>query len=233
MTRTHTPNNKHHESAPWVRFALVVMLGMAALMGDVLTLEAIRTSAVAMAYAACLVLMLAATFASLGRTSKKPQTPDGLQPRPEPAWHVHHTFTDPLFQGPAAFCVFVLAFDLVSDIRAEPPTSLQAAWFLVAMTLLALVLLLEPVWEARQPAGAGRLSDGQLRSEPPRREAAADPWFSIPHVAVGFVVFTRLGVRQIEEDPTSVATWVFLVILPLIGALAALSTVRRRRRSDE
>ena len=116
-----TPNNKHHESAPWTRFALVVVLGMAAFMGGVLTLEAIRTSAVAMAYAACLVLMLAATFASLGRSSRKRQTPDGLQPRPKPAWHVHRTFTDPLFQGPAAFCVFVLALDLVSDLRAEPP----------------------------------------------------------------------------------------------------------------
>ncbi len=60
-----TPNNKHHESAPWARFALVVLLGMAAFMGGVLTLEAIRTSAVAMAYAACLVLMLAATWVFL------------------------------------------------------------------------------------------------------------------------------------------------------------------------
>ena len=60
-----TPNNKHHESAPWARFALVVLLGMAAFMGGVLTLEAIRTSAVAMAYAACLLLMLSATWVFL------------------------------------------------------------------------------------------------------------------------------------------------------------------------
>ena len=230
MTRTHTPNNKHHESAPWVRFALVVMLGMAALMGDVLTLEAIRTSAVAMAYAACLVLMLAATFASLGRSSRKRPTPDGLQPRPEPAWHIHRTFTDPLFQGPAAFCIFVLGLDLVSDLRAEPPTSQQAVWFLVAITLVAVVLLLEPVWKARQAAGVARLSHGQLQSEPPRRESAADPWFSIPQLAVGFVVFTRLGVRQIEEDPTSVATWVFFLLAPVAGAFTAVSGALRRRR---
>ncbi len=70
--------NEHHESAPWTRFALVVLLGMAALMGDVLTLEAIRTSAAAMAYAACLVLMLAATFASLGLSSEKPKSADGF-----------------------------------------------------------------------------------------------------------------------------------------------------------
>lgn len=225
-----TASNHHHDSAPWARFVLVVALAATALFANVLTLETIGTSIVAMLYALCLVLMLAAGFRSVAGSSPGGKMPGSPQPRPEPAWEVHTTFTDPLFQGPAVFCVFVLALDLVSDLRAEPPTSQQALGFLIAMSFLAVVLLLEPLWRARHEADTSGRSPGQIQAEPHRKEATADPWFSIPHVALGFIIFTRLGVLQIEEDPTSVATWALLLIPPGLGAYTALSGALRRPR---
>lgn len=225
-----TSNSRHHESGPWVRFALIVLLAAMAYFDDVLTLETLRTSAVAMVYAASLGLMLAASLRSLGEARRDGQPSGSFQPRPEPAWEVHNAFTDPLFQGPAVFCVFVLALDLVSDLKAQPPTSIQAMWFLVTMSFLAVVLLLEPFWKAGEKAGASRLAYGQLQAAPPRQEKAADPWFSIPHVGLGFVIFTRLGVLQIEENPTSVATWALLLAVPAVGAFTAVSSALQRQR---
>lgn len=222
-------------SDPKAKLALVALLLFAGFGSGQLAPETIRTSAVAAAYLAALALMVASTVISFGRTRRPSGTPGEPEPRPEPSWHVHRTFTDPLFQGPAVFCVFVLVVDLVAKLTAEPPRSTAGVWLLwTAATATVLVLLvaisrprrrlLEATARRRPQLSAPTMSD-------PKR-TFSDPWFSIPGGLAALVVVLGQILELVEEYPSSAFPWLLVFAAVVVGAAAATDLARGFMRRE-
>lgn len=216
-------------SDPKAKLALVALLLFAGFGSSVLTLETIRTSALAAAYLAALALMVASTAISPGRSRRPSETSGEPEPRPEPPWHVHRTFTDPLFQGPAVFCVFVLVVDLVAKLAAEPPLSTAGLWLLwTAATATVLVLLVAISRPQRRLLGASARLRPQLSAPtmPDPKKTLSDPWFSIPGGLATLVVVLGQILELVEEYPSSAFPWLFVFAAVVAGAAAAASLVR-------
>ncbi|MCY3971309.1 MAG: hypothetical protein OXG74_15345, partial [Acidobacteria bacterium] len=206
------PPEKRDESGPRAKLSLVALLLVAGFSSGVLTPETIRTSAVAMAYLAGLVLMVASVVIALGRTWGSSKAPGEPEARPEPAWHVYRTFTDPLFQGPAAFCVFVLVLDLVADLAAEPPQSAAGVWLLWTVATASVLVLLLAISRPQQSWGRTSRNYPPLsaRSEHGAEQPFVDPWFSIPGGIAMLVVLLGEAVELVEEYPSSAFPWLFV-----------------------
>jgi hypothetical protein len=216
-------------SDPKAKLALVALLLFAGFGSSVLTLEAIRTSTLATAYLAALALMVASTAISLGRSRRPSETSGEPEPRPEPPWHVHRTFTDPLFQGPAVFCAFVLVVDLLANLAAEPPRSPAGVWLLwTAATATVLVLLLAISRPQRRLLGPTPRHRPQP-STPIMSDAvktSSDPWFSIPGGLAALVVVLGQVLELVEEHPSSAFPWLFVLAALVVGAAAATHLAR-------
>lgn len=217
------------------RVLLILMLFTAGA-GPGAPLENIRTSVLAMSYAACLVLMVVATLRFMGlqwATRPPAAEPD---PTPAPDWHAHHTFTDPLFQVPAVLCVILFAIDLTAELIAEPPQSEAAMWFLAVTAGLAFAAVGGAIWGASQRDEAGttesvaKLHDEQ-RTEPRSTQALRDPWFAVPAVAAPFLILVRHILEDIEEgQPWELLSPIVIGALVVAVALIAFSAVRERRK---
>ena len=99
---------KYDESKPSARLLLISGLFFVGRDTDLLGIEALRTSTVAMLYAAALSTALLATLMFLWRESRKAPTPSEPTPVSDPFWDQPRQFTDPWYQVPALFCVTVL-----------------------------------------------------------------------------------------------------------------------------
>lgn len=222
------------ESGPRAKLSLVALLLIAGFSSGVLTPGTIRTSAVAMAYLAGLVLMVASIVISLGRTWGNRKAPGEPAARPEPAWHVYRTFTDPLFQGPAVFCVFVLVLDLVTDLVAEPPQSAAGVWLLWTVATAAVLALLLAISSPQQSGNRASRSYPRLsaRREHGAEQTFVDPWFSIPGGIAMLVVLLRGAVELVEEYPSSAFPWLFVFAAVVAGAAAATGLVRHFLRQE-
>lgn len=217
------------------RALLILMLFTAGVGPDGL-LEDIRTSILAMSYAACLVLMVAATLRSLGR--QRATRPLAAEPDPTQAldWHTHRTFTDPLFQVPAVFCVILFAIDLIAELIAEPPESEAAMWFLAVIAGLTFAAVGGAIWSTSQRDEVGtaesvaELHDEQ-GTEPRSTHALRDPWFAVPAAAAPFLVLVRRILKDIEEgQPWKLLSPVVIGVLVVVVAMIAFSAVRERRK---
>lgn len=228
------PPEKRDESGPPAKLSLVALLLVAGFSSDVLTPETIRTSAVAMAYLAGLVLMAASIAISLGRTWGNRKARGEPEARPEPAWHVYRTFTDPLFQGPAVFCVFVLVLDLVTDLAAEPPQSAAGGWLLWTAATAAVLVLFLAISRPQQDGNRTSPSYPRLsaRSEHGAERPFVDPWFSIPGGIAMLVVVLGQAVELVEEYPSSAFPWLFVFAAVVAGAAAATGLVRNFLRQE-
>ena len=216
-------------SDPKAKLALVALLVFAGFSSGPLTLETIRTSAVATAYLTALALMVASTVISFGRIQRPSGTPGEPEPRPEPPWQVHRTFTDPLFQGPAVFCVLVLVVDLVAKLAAEPPRSTAGVWLLwTAATATVLVLLVAISRPQRRLLGATARLRPQLSAPtmPDPKKTLSDPWFSIPGGLATLVVVLGQALELVEEYPSSAFPWLFVFAAMVVGAAATASLGR-------
>lgn len=151
-------------------------------------------------------------------------------------WHEARLFTDPWYQIPAIYCVFVLLCQFVIDLMAKPPASAQAVWFLICVAAMSVVV----------PIGASRRvslerthleasSEEEQNPAPAAVSAFRDPWFVVPGAVLGAVEMARFGLESIEADPTSGdATWWLLAPLLTMAFAAAMPLVDqyRRRRKD-
>ena len=140
-------------------------------------------------------------------------------------------FTDPWYQVPAIYCVFVLLVLLIMDLAAAPPASDRAVWFLVFVAFMCVVL---PASISRrvsqEEADQEGATDGR-HAKATVAEAFRDPWFTVPGVILGAVHVARYGVEAIEEDPSSpAATWLFLAPLLAIAAATVMPSIDRLRR---
>ena len=124
---------KYDESKPSARLLLISGLFFVGQDTGLLGIEALRTSTVAMLYAAALSTALLATLMFLWRESRKAPTPSEPTPVSDPFWDQPRQFTDPWYQVPALFCVTVLGCQFALDLIAEPPATVRAAWFLVSL----------------------------------------------------------------------------------------------------
>ncbi|MXX75372.1 MAG: hypothetical protein F4210_10540 [Holophagales bacterium] len=216
--------------------ALLIFMLFAAGVGPDAPLENIRTSILAMSYAACLVLMVVATLRAMGLqwANRPPAAEPAATPAPD--WHAYRTFTDPLFQVPAIFCVILYAIDLTADLMAEPPETEAAVWFLAVIAGLAFAAVGGTLWRASRPDDAVSAdSVAELlevhRTEQRRTPALRDPWFAVPATAAPFLLVIRPGLRDIEEGPPYLVSAPFVIgALVVVVALIAFSAVRERRK---
>lgn len=216
--------------------ALLILMLFAAGVGPDAPLENIRTSILAMSYAACLVVMVVATLRSMGlQWATRPRTAEP-DPTPAPDWHTHRTFTDPLFQVPAVLCVILFAIDLTADLMAEPPQSEAAMWFLAVSAGLAFAAVGGAIWgasqrdEARTTDSVAEFRDEQP-TEPRSTHALRDPWFAVPAVAAPFLVLVRRILTDIEDgQPWDLLSPVVIGALVVAVALIVFSAFRERRK---
>ena len=189
-----------------------------------------------MSYAACLVLMVVATLRSMGLqwVIRSPAAEPDATPATD--WHAHQTFTDPLFQVPAIFCVILYAIDLTADLVAEPPESEVAMWFLAVAAGLAFAAVSGAIWRASRPDEAEsaepvtELHEGH-RAEPRSTPALRDPWFAVPAAAAPFLLLIRPVLRDFEEGPPYVVfTPVAIGALVVAVATIAITAIHNRRK---
>ncbi len=131
---------KYDESKPGPR--LIVLMGLVTTGGNagLLSIEALRTSPVSMVYAVALATAAVATLVALRRGRPSDTSPEAEMPRTGPVWHESTLFTDPWYQVPAVFCVFILFSRFVLDLVAEPPMTDRAVWFLAALGIAILAV---------------------------------------------------------------------------------------------
>ena len=215
------------------RAALIAMLFAAGFGADGL-LDDIRTSILAMSYAACLVVMAVATLRSMGLQWAS-QLP-GTEPTAPPAsdWHASHAFTDPLYQIPAVSCIILYFIDLIADLVAEPPESAGARWFLASVTGLVFAAVGGVIWRTGGRNDAGRAEsvtelDAEHRPEDGNTSALRDPWFDVPAVVAPVLFLIRPTLRDIEEGPPYVSAWAALIGAVVVGLAAIVTTAVRHR----
>lgn len=225
------------------RVTLLILLFAAGRRSEALVRD-FPSSAIQVAYAACLLLMVAATLRALGRSRRSPASTgttgslSGAESDWTSAtgWHVPRTFTDPLFQLPAAFCMIVLLVDLGLELVAEPPQSEAGLWFLAGMAALVLAVAGVVLWRAGQSNEPGGTVPSRSPTEEPPTEqqetyAFQDPWFAVPAVVTPLILTVRPILERIEEG--NVLWWLDPLIVGFVGALALAAFLLYRQRRKE
>lgn len=227
--------NKYDDSKLSARLA--ILIGLVTFDDGLLSQEALRTSPLALSYAVALAVMglgvLVFALQKL-RGYLSPGTPMA-EPKAEPVWHEARLFTDPWYQIPAIYCVFVLLCRLVIELTEKPPASAQAVWFLVCVAAMAVVVPLRTSKRVSLEETYLEAASEEERNGAPRAASAfRDPWFVVPGAVLGAVEVARFGLEAIEDDPTSAeATWWLLAPLLVMAFAAAMPLVdqyRRRRK---
>ena len=228
---------KYDESKLSARVAILTGLVTFQLADGLLSPEALRTSPLAQSYAVALAVMgLGVLVFALQKLRSYLSEPAPVaKPRTGPVWHEARLFTDPWYQIPAVYCVFVLLCQLVIDLAANPPASVQAVLFLVCVAAMSVVV---PV-SASKRVSLERThleASSEKEGDPAPRAASVfrDPWFVVPGAVLGAVEMARFGLEAIEADPASGdATWWLLAPLLTMAFAAAMPLVdqyRRRRK---
>ena len=214
------------------RFTLLLLLVAAGTRSDALFRD-LPSSATSVVYLACLVLMAVTTLRALGGAweSRSREDPNLSL---APGWHVHRTFTDPLFQLPAVFGVVLLLVDFVLELVAEPPESEVAVWFLTGMAALMFAATCAIIWRARpsnEPGGADSPSNAREQSDTEQQKANAfqDPWFAVPGVVAPLLVIVRPLLEEIEEGNFLGSITPYMVGLLVGGGAVAIVAIQRRR----
>ncbi len=228
---------KYDESKLSARVAILMGLVTFQVADGLLSPEALRTSPLAQSYAVALAVMgLGVLVFALQKLRGYVSEPAPVaEPRTGPVWHEARLFTDPWYQVPAIYCVFVLLCQLVIDLTAEPPASAQAVWFLICVAAMSVVV---PISTSRRVSLERTHLEAASREEqdPTPRAASAfrDPWFVVPGAVLGAVEMARFGLEAIEADSASgEATWWLLAPLLTMAFAAAMPLVdqyRRRRK---
>ncbi len=117
---------KHNESRPGPRLLVLMTLFFTGRDTGLLSIEGLHGSPVSMAYAVALATAAIATLVAPRRRAGSDTSREAETPQTGPVWHESTPFTDPWYQVPATFCVFILASRFVLDLVAEPPTTDQA-----------------------------------------------------------------------------------------------------------
>ncbi len=233
---------KHDESKPSARFLVLMGLLFTGEDAGLLSIEALRTSPVSMAYAVALATAAVATLAFLLRRIHSEPAGEEAAPRTSPVWHESTLFTDPWYQVSAIFCVFILFSQFVMDLVAEPPATDRAVWFLAALGIATLAMafgLTGGAASKKRSDGddADKADEAQQAGEPesPVEATLRDPWFSVPVTSIFFLHFARDGLNQIEEAPESLMTTVtpLMPVVALVVGLVTLAVSRARRRRRE
>ena len=184
-----------------------------------------------------------ATLVALRRGAQSATSPEAEAPRTDPVWHESTLFTDPWYQVPAIFCVFILFSRFVLDLVAEPPMTDQAVWFLAALGTATLAMasgLIGATDSKKRPKDEEAGPPGEAAS-PGEEESAVgaalrDPWFSLPAGSIAFLHFARGGLEKIEEDPDSpwATAWLLMPVAGLIVGLVstAISRARQARKQE-
>ncbi len=226
---------KYDESKPLARLLLISGFFFVGRDTGLLGIEALRTSTVAMLYAAALSTALLATLMSLSRESRKAPTPSEPTPVYDPFRDQPRLFTDPWYQVPALFCISVLCCQFALDLIAEPPATVRAAWFLVSLgatTVAAGLGLLRRSDTKKNVVGNGPEKPRELKSH--FETTLNDPWFTIIAMTLCILPFARSGLERIEEEPESVMATMYilmpLVMLTIGNVTTAVSRFRRKRK---
>ena len=226
---------KYDESKPLARLLLISVLFFVGQDTGLLGIEALRTSTVAMLYAAALSTALLATLMSLWRESRKAPTPSEPTPVYDPFRDQPRLFTDPWYQVSVLFCISVLGCQFALDLIAEPPATDRAAWFLVSLgaTTVAIGLGLFHRSDTKENVeGNGPEKPRELESY--LETTFIDPWFTIIALILCFLPFARSGLEHIEEEPESVMATRYilmpLVVLTIGIVTTAVSRFRRKRK---
>ncbi|MDE2689383.1 MAG: hypothetical protein OXI49_02655 [Acidobacteriota bacterium] len=234
---------KYDESKPGPR--LIVLMGLVTTGGNagLLSIEALRTSPVSMVYAVALATAAVATLVALRRRRPSDTSPEAETPRTGPVWHEATVFTDPWYQVPAIFCVFILFSRFVLDLVAEPPATDRAVWFLAALGIAILAVasgLIGATDSKKRPKDDEASPPGEAASSGEEESAVGaalrDPWFSVPASSIAFLHFARGGLEKIEEDPDSLWATVWL-LAPVVGLIVglvstAVSRARQARKQE-
>ena len=130
---------KYDQSKLSVRVAILIGLVTFQVADGLLSPEALRTSPLAQSYAVALAVMgLGVLVFALQKLLGYLSEPVPIaEPRTGPVWHEARLFTDPWYQIPAIYCVFVLLCQFVIDLMAKPPASAQAVWFLICVAAMS------------------------------------------------------------------------------------------------
>ena len=204
-----------------------------------LSIEALRTSPVSMAYAVALATAAVATLAFVARNRNGDRAGEEGAPRTGPVWHESTLFTDPWYQVPAVFCVFILASQFVLDLIAEPPATERAVWFLAGLGTATLAMAFGLTGGAVSKKGSEGDETGEARTpsqpESPVESALRDPWFSVPASAIFFLHFARNGLNEIEEEPESIlaTVWLLMPVAAFVVGLVSFAVARARQRRAE
>ena len=240
-----TAKDKHDESKPSARFAVLMGLFWVGQDAGLLSIEALRTSTVSMAYAAALATATLATLRAVLRPSGAERSNGETPTTTGPVWHESTLFTDPWYQVPAIFSVFILASRFVLDLVAEPPQTERAVWFLASLGIATLAMAFGLVGGGGSRNGSkGKDEDdsekpveAETAVEPlsPVEATLRDPWFSVPATAIFFLHFARDGLKQIEEEPDSLMTAVTLLlpVAAFVVGLVSFAVARARQRRRE
>ncbi|MYJ25177.1 MAG: hypothetical protein F4080_06440 [Holophagales bacterium] len=228
---------KYDESKLSARVAILTGLVTFQLADGLLSLEALRTSPLAQSYAAALAVMgLGVLVFALQKLRSYLSEPTPIaEPRTGPVWHEARLFTDPWYQIPAIYCVFVLLCQLVIDLAGNPPASVQAVLFLVCVAAMSVVVPASASKRVSLEKTHLQASSEEERDAAPKPASAfRDPWFVVPGAVLGAVEMARFGLESIEADPSSgEATWWLLAPLLTMAFAAAMPLVdqyRRRRK---
>lgn len=228
-------STKSAYSSLFERLTLLMLLFAAGAGSDVLLWD-FPSSATSVAYVACLALMAVATLRAIRPWDLRPkQEPD---PTLTTGWHVPHTFTDPLFQLPAVFCVILLLADLTLELVAEPPQSEAGVWFLSGMAALTLGAASAIVWRSgrageHEAAGTGSATKDTREEAATGRHATRafeDPWFAVPVVVAPFLLVTRELVERIEEGDVLESVTPYMVGLLVGGGAVAIAVLWQQRK---
>ena len=240
-----TAKDKHDESKPSARFAVLMGLFWVGQDAGLLSIEALRTSTVSMAYAAALATATLATLRAVRKPSGVERRNGETATTTGPVWHESTLFTDPWYQVPAIFCVFILASRFVLDLVAEPPQTERAVWFLASLGVATLAMAFGLIGgggsrkgsKAKDEDGSDKPVEAEMAAEPlsPVEATLRDPWFSVPATAIFFLHFARDGLNKIEEEPESLMTTVtlFLPAAAFVVGLVSFVVSRARQRRRE
>ncbi|MCY3928497.1 MAG: hypothetical protein OXG81_09480 [Acidobacteria bacterium] len=230
---------KYDDSKLSARFTMLMGLLMSGELDGLLSMDNLRTSALAMSYVVALVAMALSVVMSLLRQGRNYLNPAEAPPEVQtgPAWHEARLFTDPWYQVPAIYCAFVLIVRLITDLIIEPPASERTVWYLVFVAFLSVVLPLSISRRVSlESADLDGVPGGRRGEKPTVAETFRDPWFTIPAMAVGAVHLARYGMEAIEEDPSSIAaTLWFIAPLPamaMASIMPSIDQLHRRRKLD-
>lgn len=233
---------KYDESKPGPR--LIVLMGLLTTGGDtgLLSIDALRTSPLSMVYAVALATAAVATLVAFRRGARSDTSPGVEAPRTGPGWYESTLFTDPWYQVPAIFCVFILFSRFVLDLVAEPPRTDQAVWFLAGLGITTLALafgLIGPTASKKRPKDVPANLPGEAARSGEEESAVGaalrDPWFSVPAGSIALLHLAQGGLEKIEEDPGSpwATVWLLFPVVGLIAALVGPAVSRARQRRKE